>query len=146
MLRSWPLVVALLLANCTSNGVLGGDTAEPAPEELEGTWILADGQSPEGDDPLKAGDTPVMDISEDGVDGAAACNDYHYREWAFDGSDFSVAEPMWTAMLCEDDYMDGERAFKDSLEASEAAELTNNQLRLMGGGGQLVFDRDDPVE
>lgn len=119
MRRSRPLVVALLLASCTSNGLLGSDRAGPAPAQLEGTWILVNGQSPD---------------------------DYHYQKWEFDGSDFSVEDPMWTAVLCEDDHMAAESAFKDALEASEAAELTNDQLRLIGGGGQLVFDRDDAVE
>jgi uncharacterized lipoprotein YbaY len=79
--------------------------------------------------------------SEDGqVGGSAGCNRY-FGDYELDGGSLSVGLLASTAMACPEAIMEQEQAYIEALQAAESYRVEGDELRIDGGGLELVFRR-----
>jgi heat shock protein HslJ len=143
------LVVALLalvvvLAACGSDDA-DSSGATTTGGGAEGAWKLSSGTVDGEPIPLLA-DYPVTLVIEDGqISGRAACNSYG-GSVSVDGSSIEIGEVAWTEMGCEPAVMESEQAFLAALMLVDTIEVDGDVATLSGGGAELVFSRDAPIE
>ncbi len=151
------LAATLLLAGCGGNGT---PTVQQPPT---GSWVLVEGEGPDGEVPLVE-DAPItLDVEDGELGGTAACNSYG-GSVEVDGQQLRIAELIQTEMACPGEgVMDSEAAYLDALRAvdthhrdGERLELTGEDVRLVfepreddapddGEGDDEVMDPDEPV-
>ena len=136
--------VVLLLAACGSDD---GDSTDEAGSgsAVDGSWTLDSGTVDGQAVPLLA-DYPITLVIE-GVEvgGRAACNSYG-GSVSVDGSTIAITEVFMTEMACEPQVMESEQAYLQALSLVDTVAVDADVLTLSGGGAELVFARDAPVE
>jgi heat shock protein HslJ len=128
------VMAALLVAGCGGNGT---PTAEQA---VGGSWVLVEGQGPDGEVPLVEEAPITLDVEDGEIGGTAACNTYGGTV-DVDGQQLSIRELYQTEMACEPTrIMDSEAAYLRALQAVDAHARDGDRLELTGEDTRLVFD------
>lgn len=113
--------------------------------ELQGAWVLEQGEGPEGALEV-AGDAEVT-LEIDGREwrGTAACNDYSATA-DVDGSQVALDELVRTEMACpEPGVMELEDAYLEALSQVDAYRRTDDALLLSGEDVRLRYVRAEAV-
>ena len=128
------MAAILLLAAC------GGDGSPTAEQPLSGSWVLVEGEGPDGEVPL-VDDAPVtLDIEDGELGGTAACNSYG-GSVELDGQQLRIDGLFQTEMACEPaSIMDSEAAYLQTLQTVDAHTRQEGRLELTGDDTRLVFE------
>ncbi len=113
-----------------------------ADEALEDTdWVLEYYGEEDNLAPALQGSEPSARFnSDDGqVSGSAGCNHY-FAVYELDGENLTIRDMGSTEMWCEG-KMDQEREFMDILNMAESYQVTDDELRITGGGAILIFSK-----
>lgn len=130
-------VTALGLAACSPTVDTGGS--------LQGSWELVEGTVDGENIPLTQGFPITMNVTEDGVDGRAACNSY-FGNYELDGSNLTLSQIGATEMACmPENVMAAESMYLTALTRVESYSLESEALQLAGPGLELAFALLPPV-
>jgi heat shock protein HslJ len=140
--------MVLLLAACGSDGDsedagAGGDGG--AASGVDGAWTLESGTVDGEPIPLSADYPVTLVIEGDQFSGRAACNSYG-GSGSIDGDSFKIGDVAWTEMGCEPQVMETEQAYLAALMVVDEVALEGDALTLTGGGAELRFSRDAPIQ
>ena len=138
------LTIALFLAACGSDGE-ETSTDSGSPSGADGSWTLVSGSVGEEPIPLTPDYPVTLTIEGSEIGGRAACNSYGGTV-AIDGSSIEIGELAWTEMGCEPAAMETEQAFLGALVVVDTFGVVGDTLTLTGGGSELVFARDTPIQ
>lgn len=134
------LLALLLLSGCGAAPRTDG----PEPDN----WVLVSGTGTRGALPLRPGDDVTLTVTDDRVNGKAACNSYGGRLSRTDGGGFTITGGLsLTEMACADRrLMDLESLYVNALVAVRSAQATGDRLVLRGDGVELTFAHPAPVQ
>lgn len=125
------------------NGPGGSPSGAPG-GSLGGTWLLTEGQGPEGDITLVEGYRITLMIEDGTVSGTAACNSYGGNV-SIDGSSFAAGGLFQTEMGCAAAVMRAESGYLAGLQAADTIASDGGELTLTGDDVELIFERQEPV-
>ena len=114
-----------------------GDGAAPDPQ---GAWELEEGTGVT----LVPGHRITLEVEGEEIQGRAACNLYG-GTMQLDDDSVTIGPLDQTAMECEPDVMDAERAYLDLLTGAETIAVDDDELVLTGAEGELRFALLPPV-
>lgn len=144
---SFLAALSLIAAACGGDDSGGDDSAGDGGggTAAEGSWTLESG-TVDGEPIALLDDYPVTLVIEgEQAGGRAACNSYGGTV-SIDGSSFALGDVAWTEMGCEPAAMESEQAFLAALMLVDTISVEGDTLTLSGGGAELVFTRDAPIE
>lgn len=124
----------LLISGCGLRGSGG-----PAPQPLDGRWLLVEGTHDQTPLPTVEGRSVTLEIDGDQVRGSSGCNIYGGR-LVRDGDTVRFDAVTMTEMGCPGPAMDLESAFIAALGNVRSAEATAARLTLTGSQSRLVFE------
>lgn len=141
MKRVSVIALALLLAACGS----GIDGDQPSMPGVVGQWEVVTGTVGGARFQLVEGFRVTMNVEPDGtVGGTSACNSYG-GSYVADGEDLIVGELSSTAIGCNPEVMESERAFMSFLDRPLEYERAGDELVLRSDGDELRFVAVTPV-
>ena len=137
------MIVALLAPSaCGDDSTVVGDESGDEPSVV-GEWVLVEGPVPDA-----AIGTTTLEVADDGgIRGSTACNSYGVEGPAIDGNRWVARGFFSTAMGCEPERMDAERAYLDLLAEMDRIAVTATSLELSDSvaGNVLRFERVLPA-
>lgn len=136
------LLTVIVLAAAACGGASGPSI--DAGDEPTGSWLLIEGEGPDGPVPILETHRITLDIEAGRVGGTAACNHYG-GEATIDGSGITIHGISVTEMACDPpEAMESERLYLAALGDATAFERSGEELTLSGPGTLLAFEALEP--
>jgi heat shock protein HslJ len=131
------LVAILLSASCGSDS--------QGSSEADGAWTMESGTVGGEPMPLDPQYPVTMVIEGSEVSGRAACNSYG-GSISIESSMVAFGDVFMTEMACDPAAMESEQVFLSALGLVDTIAVEADTLTLSGGGAELLFTRDAPIE
>lgn len=139
-LLGWYLVLAVVIAACSANGLFGGSSINDLRSVQDATWILqsygpANALTPALPDSRV---TLIFDFDAKSAGGNSGCNHYS-ASFTIKGDNLSFGDAVGTLMACSpNEIMEQETMYINMLAQVESYQVDGNSLVLLTKSGSAL--------